>query len=141
RPGHEAAHGENAFGLTFPEKCALELRVADKRAWLITNIDKVGGHHRNGKRDRDRDVLANHSARRVDHNAARIGFCIRFFFFFVLREGRPSHANRQNPTEKQSEWANERMGEWAKSPFLSFSESPIHSHVFRAPVAASGGDR
>ncbi len=128
RRGDDSANCENAFGLTFPEKRAVEFRVADKRGWLITNIDEVGGDHRDGKRDRDRDALANHSARRLDHHATGVGFCIRcfFFLFFVLRETRAGHGNREKASEKESEWAKGRMGEWAKSPFLRFSDSPIH---------------
>ena len=102
RFGHDAAHRENAFSLTFPEKRAVELRLADKRAWLITNIDEVGGDHRDGKRDRDRVAFGDLSARRLDHNAAGIGFCIRcfFFLFFVLREGCDSDAKRENTRER-----------------------------------------
>src|SRR5262249_47054814 len=86
RFGDDAAHGENAFGLTFPEKRAVELRLAYKRAWLITNIDKVGGHHRHWKRDRDRVALGNRSARWPDNDAAGIGFRVGcFFFLFFVR--------------------------------------------------------
>src|SRR5215211_4768259 len=95
RFGHDAAHRENAFGLTFPEKRAVELRLGYKRAWLITNIDEVGSDHGDGKRDRDRVALGNFSPRRLEHNAAGIGFCIRYFFlFFVLRETRAGYRNR-----------------------------------------------
>jgi hypothetical protein len=87
RSGDNAAHCENAFGLTFPEKRAVELRLADKRSLLITNIDEVCGNHRDGKGDRDRDAFGNLPARRLDYNAARIGFGIRcFLFLVVLRE-------------------------------------------------------
>jgi hypothetical protein len=84
RSGHNGADREDAFGLTFPEKRAVELRLGEKRACLITNIDEVGGDHRNGKRNRDRVALGNLSARGVDHNAAGIGFCIRCFFFLFF---------------------------------------------------------
>src|SRR5262245_7507338 len=87
RSGDNAAHCENAFGLTFPEKRAVELRLADKRAWLITNIDEVCVNHRDGKRDRDRGAFRDLPARRLDYNAARIRFGIRcYFFLVVLRE-------------------------------------------------------
>src|SRR5882757_3987456 len=116
RSGHDAAHRENAFGLTFPEKRAVELRLADKRTWLITNIDEVGSDHRNGKRDRNRVALGNFSSRRLDNNAASIGFCIRCFFllFFILRETRAGHGNRQNANQKRNETAKWRNGESRK---------------------------
>src|SRR5215471_6524140 len=88
RFGHDTAHGENAFGLTFPEKRAVELRLADKRAWLITNIDQVGGHHRHGKGDSDRVAVGNLSARWLDNDAPGIRFRVRYFlvlFFVSLR--------------------------------------------------------
>src|SRR4030095_10404868 len=72
RSGHDAAYRKNAFGLTFPEKPAVALRLDNKRAWLITNIYEIGTDHRDGKRDRDRVLLGDPSARRLDYNAARI---------------------------------------------------------------------
>src|SRR4029077_19238824 len=96
RFGHDTAHRENPFSLTFPEKRAVELRLTDKRAWLVTNIDEVGGDHRDGKRDRDGVAFSDLPARRLDNNAAGIGFCIRWFFFFVLCEGCDSEAKHEN---------------------------------------------
>src|SRR5262249_7031877 len=85
--GHDAADREHAFSLTLPKKIAFELRLANERAWLTTNIDEVRGDHRHGKRDRDRVALGNLSARRLDHDPAGIRCRIRRFFsllFFVV---------------------------------------------------------
>jgi hypothetical protein len=106
RAGYDGADRENAFGLTFPEKRTVEFRLTDKRACLITNIDEVGGDHRNRKRDRDRVALGNLSARRIDHNAAGIGFRVRcfLFLFFVGIRSRQSSRRAKRKTagdEKQ----------------------------------------
>src|SRR5215472_448296 len=115
RSGHDAIHCENAFGLTLPEKRSVEFRLADERAWLITNIDEIGGNHRDGKRDRDRVALRNLSVRRLDHNAAGIGFCIRWFFFlFVLSKCRGGEAKNQGTDKEQCETAKCRVGGSAK---------------------------
>src|SRR4029077_11113413 len=115
RFGYDTVHRENAFSLTFPEKRAVELRLTDKRAWLITNIDEVGGNHRKGKRDRDGVAFGNLPARRLEHNAAGFGFCIRcFFLFFFLRETCAGHGNQQNGNEKRYAMAKWRTGDSAK---------------------------
>ena len=95
RFGHDAAYRENAFGLTFPEKRAVEFRVADKWACLITNVDEVGGNHRDWKRDRDRVALGNLSARWLDHDTAGIRFRIRRFFFLFFVGSRSCQDDRQ----------------------------------------------
>src|SRR5215510_5443839 len=84
RAGNNGANRENAFSLTFPKKRAVQLGLADKWTWLITNIDEVGRDHRHGKRDRDCVVLRNLSARRLDDDAAGIGLRIRGFFFLFF---------------------------------------------------------
>ena len=54
RFGYDAVHRENAFSLTFPEKC-----VPSGSAHVTTGLpdhltlDEVSGDHRDGKRDRD----------------------------------------------------------------------------------------
>jgi hypothetical protein len=99
-----AAHRENAFGLTLPKKRAVELRLADERAWLITNIDEAGSNHRHGKSNRDRIALGNFAARWLDHHATRFGFCIRWFFFLlVLSKCRGREANDQGTDNQQCE--------------------------------------
>src|SRR5215471_4588517 len=132
RSGHDATHCENAFGLTLPEKRAVELRLADERAWLITNIDEIGGNHRDGKRDRDRVALGNLSVRRLDHNAAGIRFCIRWLFFLVvLSKCRGREANNQGADNEQCETAKCGRGLGAPTDRRAkaaptFPEWPVH---------------
>src|SRR5262249_3229332 len=98
--GHDAADREHAFSLTLPKKIAFELRLANERAWLTTNMEAVGGNHRHGKRDRDRVALGNLSARRLDHDTAGIRFRIRRFFSLLFFVGsRSCQGDRQTKRE------------------------------------------
>src|ERR1700758_1388513 len=115
RFGHDAAHGENALGLTFPKKRALELRLAGKRAWLITNIDEVRRHHRHGKRDSDRVALGNPSARWLDNDATGIRSRVRRFFFLFFVGIRSCQGGRR--TECHTARYETQHGYW---------ESPAH---------------
>jgi len=134
---------KNAFGLTFPEKRAVELRRADKRAWLVTNIDEVGSDHRDGKRDcdccRPRQSIPLDG---LDQNAAGIGFCIdaSSSCSSSCRETRAGHGNRQNANEKRHETAtmaiaNRRI---RRAPFFA---SSVHSHHFCGASACIRADR
>src|SRR5262249_77024 len=98
--GHDAADREHAFSLTLPKKIAFELRLANERAWLTTNIDEVRGDHRHGKPDRDRVPFGILPAPRLDPATAGIRFRIRRFFSLLFFVGsRSCQGDRQTKRE------------------------------------------
>src|SRR4029078_12209541 len=72
-PSDDAADGERALRLAFPEKRAVEFRFANKRRRLIADIDKIGRDYRHWKRDCDLTPFCDFPTRGLDPDAAGIG--------------------------------------------------------------------
>ncbi len=124
RSGDNAADGERTFRLAFPKERAVEFRFASKRRKLIAGIDKIGSHHGYWKGDGDLTRFCNFTTRRIDHDAAGRGICIRYLFrlLFVLRRC----CRRQTDCENEDETA--KQGETGISPIRRLAHSPIHFH-------------